>query len=176
MPIGLPGTVPPGLAQLEWCASFTGPARAAIHALKYQGERRLATPLGELLAARWVRAGTGGDVLVPVPVHASRLRERGYNQAALIARAAGAALHLPVVESLVRRESTEAQHALGRAARAVNVGGAFAPAAQGPLLKGRWIVLIDDVMTTGATLSACAAIAANAGALAVSALTVARER
>ncbi|MBA2556106.1 MAG: hypothetical protein H0V12_01975, partial [Chloroflexi bacterium] len=57
MPIGLPGTVPRGLVQLEWCASFTGPARAAIHALKYQGERRLAAPLGELLAARWLRAG-----------------------------------------------------------------------------------------------------------------------
>ena len=75
-PIGLPSDQPAALAQLEWCASFSGPARNAIHALKYDGEQRLARPLGRLMAGRWRRAAIGGEVLVPVPVHAARRRQR----------------------------------------------------------------------------------------------------
>ena len=66
------GACQPGIVQLEWCASFNGPARASVHALKYDGERRLVEPLAELMAARWRRAGIGGDMLVPVPVHAAQ--------------------------------------------------------------------------------------------------------
>lgn len=177
VPIGLFAPLPKGIAQLEWCASFTGVARSALHALKYDGERRLATPLGRLLADRWRRAGVGGHLLVPVPVHPARRRERGFDQAELLATAAGSALRLRVVSALVRRERTEAQHSLGRGARARNVERAFlVPPGSVATVRGRWVVLIDDVMTTGATLAGCAAALEEAGTMAVSALTVARER
>jgi ComF family protein len=177
VPIGLPSDVPRPLVQLESCAPYGPLARRAIHALKYGGERRLARPLGELVARRWERAGRGGDVLVPVPVHASRARERGYDQAALIARHAAAALGLPFLPALVRTRATIAQYELDRPARAGNVAGAFAVAAgRGDSLGGRWLVLVDDVVTTGATLVSCAEALIGAGAGAVSAVTVARER
>jgi len=178
MPVGLPGELPSGIVQLEWCAAFTGPVRAALHALKYSGERRLAEPLGAVMAERWRAAGRGGDMLVPVPVHASRRRERGFDQAEDLARACGKALGVQVCTALMRRERTVAQYGLGRRDRAENVGHAFAvrdPAAQAAI-RGRWVVLVDDITTTGATLSGCAAALAKAGALATSAVTVARER
>ena len=175
-PIGLDAPLPDGIGQLEWCARFNGPARAALHALKYDGERRLAAPLGELMAARWLRAGAGGEYLVPVPVHRSRRRERGFDQAELLAEACARHLGRPVWRALERHERTAAQHALGRTDRARNVGGAFAVRpGWSAALEGRWLVLVDDLMTTGATLSACAAALLAAGATAVSALTFARE-
>ena len=181
IPIGLPSDIPPPLLQLEWCASFSGVVRRALHELKYAGEQRLARPLGEAVARRWSRAGAGGDVLVPVPVHAERRRRRGYDQAELIARVAAANLGLPCAPILGRVRATTAQFDLDRATRAVNVRGAFAlrGGAETPRerpLEGRWIVLVDDVVTTGATLSACAAPLLEAGALGVSAVAVARER
>ena len=119
-PIGLPTAMPAGLVQLEWCASFGGPARACLHALKYDGERRLAAPLGRLMAQRWRAVGIGGDVLVPVPVHAARRRERGFDQAELLAQGAARALGLPVVWRRCaarrrRRPSTPSAAARGRA-------------------------------------------------------------
>jgi ComF family protein len=116
-------------------------------------------------------------LLVPVPVHAARRRDRGFNQAELLAAVAGRELGLPVVSALRREARTVAQHGLGRGARAGNVGHAFVadPALAGRV-RGHWAVLIDDVVTTGATLSACAYALSAAGARAVSALTLARER
>jgi predicted amidophosphoribosyltransferase len=191
IPIGLPSDLPPSILQLEWCAPFGGLVRRALHQLKYAGETRLAVPLGGAIARRWARVGAGGDVLVPVPVHADRARHRGYDQAELIARAAAAELGLPCAPILERARATVAQFDLDRATRATNVRGAFrlkerANATRaGPAtlsepstkaLAGRWIILIDDVVTTGATLSACAAPLLAAGALGASAVTVARER
>src|SRR5688500_13455100 len=128
VPLGLPSTQPQGIVQFEWCAAFNGPARDAIHALKYDGEQRLVGPMAELMAVRWRRAGIGGDMLVPVPVHAARRRERGFDQAELLARGVGERLGLPARYALQRAARTTAQHQLGRRARLTNVGGAFAVA------------------------------------------------
>jgi ComF family protein len=177
VPIGLPSNVPAGIVQLEWCAAFNGPARASVHALKYDGERRLVKPLSQLMAARWRAAGVGGDLLVPVPVHAAKRRQRGFDQAELLARGVGAELEIPMLYALHRAARTTAQHSLGRRERASNVAAAFGVAPRyEDEVKGRWIVLVDDVVTTGATLAGCARALYEAGAFAVSALTLARER
>ena len=194
--IGMPFDLPAGLLQLEWCAPFAGVVRHSLHALKYKGERRLAGPLGSAVARRWARAGAGGDLVVHVPVHATRARRRGFDQARLIAEVAARDLGLPHGSILERHRETIAQFDLDRRQRSSNVRGAFrlvgssralrdtpgAPAgsreAAGhrPVLAARWILLVDDVMTTGATLSACATVLLDAGAMGVSAITVARER
>lgn len=177
VPIGLDAPLPAGLAQLEWCAAFTGPARIALLSLKYDGERRLAEPLGALVAERWQRAGVDGDLITHVPVHEARLRDRGFDQAALLAAVVARHLELPHTPLLERASATAAQHALGRGARARNVGGAFVVRGdQRGAVRGRWVILVDDVMTTGSTLSGCAGALLDAGALAVSGLTVCRER
>lgn len=176
--IGLPSDVPLPILQMEWCAPYAGLARRALHELKYGGERRLADPLGRAMAERWREAGAGGDLLVPVPVHPDRRRVRGYDQAELLARSAAASLGLPIVIALARARATLPQYELGRELRAANVAGAFAIVPSAPVraaVRGRWIVLVDDVATTGATLVACADALLGAGAAGVSALTVARE-
>jgi ComF family protein len=176
-PLGLPDGPPHPLVQLEWCAPFAGPVRHALHALKYAGERRLAVPLGEAVAARWARAGGRADVLVPVPVHASRRRERGYDQAELIAFAAARRLGVPMVAAVVRTRATTAQYRLDRRRRAANVDAAFAVRLDAvALVAGRHVVLVDDVVTTGATLAATGSALLDAGAVSVAAITVARER
>lgn len=176
VPIGMPVELPAPLLQLEWCAPFAGPVRAALHDLKYRGERRLARPLGLAVARRWGRVGVGASVVVPVPVHAERERRRGYDQAALIAEVAATALGVPQRRALERERATTAQFELGRADRAANVAGAFRVRPAGGQVAGHWVLLVDDVVTTGATLAACATVLVHAGAIGVSAITVARER
>lgn len=176
-PLGMPVTMPPGLVQLEWCAMYSGPVRSALHALKYRGERRLGGPLGEALASRWQRVGRGGELITWVPVHRSRRQERGFDQAEVLARRMAAQLGLPAERCLDRHQHTLAQHSLGQQARTGNTAGAFAvvPTAR-ERVAGRWLVLVDDIMTTGATLAGCAGALEVAGAAAVSAITVARDR
>ncbi len=181
VPIGLPGDLPFPLLQLEWCAAFHGTVRDALHAIKYKGEQRLAEPLGEAIARRWRRVGVGAQIVTNVPVHADRARQRGYDQAELIARSAARQLGLPHTAVLRRARATIAQFDLDRGDRATNVEGAFAVAVTGtagldPDVRGRWILLIDDVVTTGATIAACATALEEAGAIGVSAITLARER
>ena len=178
VPIGLPGDLPAPLLQLEWCAPFHGVVRNALHAIKYGGEQRLAEPLGRAVARRWARVGVGADLVTHVPVHADRARQRGYDQAELIARSAARHLGLPFVPLLARRRATIAQFDLDRRDRAANVEGAFAVVATttAPDPRGRWVLLVDDVLTTGATIAACASALEAAGVMATSAITVARER
>lgn len=131
--------------------------------------------------ASWM-ARPGGDVLteadwlVPVPLHRRRLFERRYNQSALLALALGRARGVPVVaDLLLRRRYTPSQGRRSRAERKKNVAGAFAVASRHKAaLSGKRVLLIDDVMTTGATLEACAKTLLRGGAAAVDALTLAR--
>lgn len=159
-------------------AYHSGPLREAIHQFKYEDLRSLTAPLGELMAKGWNALAPDGceiDALVPVPLHASRLRQRGYNQAALLAHELGASLQLPVVEDvLVRVKATAPQVGLGAKARQLNVKGAFQ--CVNDSLSGRQVLLIDDVCTTGSTLEAGATALREQGAASVWAYTLARAR
>jgi len=176
-PIGLVRPLPAGLLALEWCAAFSGPVRDALHALKYRGERRLVEPFAAALAERWRTAGTPVDRIAAVPVHRSRRRQRGFDQAEDLADALGAELGIPVVRALERAGRTAALHGQGRAGRAGTLEGAFRvrPRAVGAV-RGRRLLLVDDIVTTGATLSGCACVLLDAGARSVAAIAVARER
>jgi ComF family protein len=154
---------------------FEGPLREALHAFKFDGRRALARPLGDLLAetGAGLPLGAAVDVIVPVPLHPARRRARGFNQSQLLARRLGRAWALPVAEALARVAPTRPQVELSAAERRGNVRGAFRvrrPAA----VAGRHVLLVDDVLTTGATAEECAARLREAGATRVGVLTVAR--
>jgi ComF family protein len=155
---------------------YDGPLRVAIHELKYRGRRRVARRLARALLedahARELVAGS--HVLVPVPLHPRRLRERGFNQAGLIAREIGRQTGRPCGEgALVRRRDTAPQTGLSAAARRRNVEGAFVVRRRA-LVAGQVVTLVDDVLTTGATAGACAQALRIAGAREVRLLSVAR--
>jgi ComF family protein len=154
---------------------YGGPLGEALRRLKYEGRPDLATPLGDLLR-RAARTGRlRADLVVPVPLHPARLAERGYNQAALLAAAVARELGTPLEPRALRRiRHTPQQARLDRAARLSNVAGAFVPGARGERVRGRRVVLVDDVATTGATLGACSDALRDAGASSVTSLVVAR--
>jgi ComF family protein len=114
------------------------------------------------------------DALVPVPLHPSRLRQRGFNQSLLLARRAADSLHAPVEEPLLRTRRTDSQVRLSAEERLHNVMGAMA-VNPGSRISGRTFVLVDDVVTTGSTLAACAAVLSREGAQSVKAATFCRE-
>ena len=152
-----------------------GAIREGIHALKYSNLRAAAPELG-LLLARWLESSpVPGDFLVPVPLHKRRLRQRGYNQSALLAKVVGLLTDLPVLESvLVRTRDSPPQVSLPtREDRARNVAGRFACAGE---VRGGRFILVDDVVTTGSTMSACAAALLEGGARSVWGLSLARQR
>jgi ComF family protein len=159
-----------------------GSLREAVNALKFRGRTRLAAPLGHLLST--VVQRDAGDLraistnrltdIVPVPLHASRRRDRGFDQAELLAVELGRAIDLPVRTGLIARtRSTRPQVGLSPAARAENVRGAFALQHALPS-RDRRLLLVDDVYTTGATLRACARALRKGNAEAVYAVTVSR--
>jgi ComF family protein len=159
--------------------AYGGTLRRALASLKYGSAARVARPLAQLSAPVLgsLAALLPGAVLVPVPVHAERLRQRGYNQAALLARELARELArdhgLAVTELLVRSRPTTQQHRLDRAARLRNLREAFGlkagcdpPAA---------VILVDDILTTSATMEACAGALRAAGTARVLGFAIARE-
>jgi len=149
------------------------PLRTAVHSLKYQGVRVLCPILGDLLRDRWSQTGGTADIILPVPLHPTKRRQRGYNQSELLARELGTRIEVPVrVDCLARTRSTRSQVGLSVQERWENVWDAFA--VTGGEVKGGRLLLIDDVYTSGATLEACAYVLRDAGADSVSALTLTR--
>ncbi len=149
--------------------------RQAIHQVKYNHFKALAIPLARLLKTYLEVNPLPAEVLVPVPLHLRRLRERGYNQSSLLARELGKLTGLPVAEGfLLRSKDSPAQARAATAeARRSNVAGAFLCRHQ--KLFGKQVLLIDDVCTTGATLDSCAIALRSAKVASVWGLTVARE-
>ena len=154
---------------------FDGAVRQAIHQLKYRNVKALAAPLAQLMGEYLMRSPLPVEVLVPVPLHPRRLRQRGYNQASLLARELAKIGLIPLVEGvLIRLHDTPAQTRTQSAEeRQNNVARAFF--CRGREFEGKRILLIDDVCTSGATLDACATALKAAGAASVWGLTVARE-
>ena len=161
------------LSRLRSAVAYEGPAEAAIHRFKYEGWRRLAVPLAELVAARLVIEGLGARCVVPVPLHPDRQRARGFNQADLLARELRRRLVVfEPVGKLVRTRPTPPQVGHDRLRRFENVKDAFEW--HGPAIGGEAMLVIDDVATTGATLDACAKALRQAGSGPVTGVSVAR--
>jgi ComF family protein len=163
---------PVGLDAMAVAWLYDDEVRQAIHAMKFHGRRRMALVLADALAD--CLPALPGEALIPVPLHAKRLAERGFNQAEELARQLSWRWHLPVqAQGLVRGRDTLHQARLGQHARQSNVAGAFVWRAPYPP-PGR-VLLVDDVLTTGATLVACAEALRAAGTREVRAVALARS-
>lgn len=169
--VSSPGTRALGsVAGARSIGPYTGALRDIVHALKYDGRRSLAKPLAERMRDVGEELVRQASVSVPVPLHPARRRERGFNQAADLARHVG----LPVLPALSRVRATPSQTTLHADDRRANVRGAFCTTRRARELRGATVLIIDDVMTTGATLESCASVLKEAGVREVLALTAAR--
>jgi ComF family protein len=162
--------VQPAVNLARAVGEYDGALRAIVHALKYDGRRSLAKRLAALMRERGTEVLAGATCVVPVPLHRSRHRERGFNQATDLARHLG----LPVREALRRVRATATQTSLPAARRHANVRNGFVVTRAARGLSGAVVVLIDDVCTTGATVEACAKALKEGGVREVRALTAAR--
>ena len=167
---------PPAFAEARAVFKYDGSSRAQILALKYQDKTQLAPIFGMWLARTGQHYHEKVQAVLPVPLHYRRLLKRRYNQAALLSHALSKQTGLPVwLDSLQRTRATATQAGLTRKGREDNVRGAFTvPPARRAQLKGTSLLLVDDVMTTGATLNACARALHDAGVVDVYVLTIAR--
>ena len=157
--------------------SYEGSLRELVHLFKYSGVRPLARTFGEFLAQALPREASF-DAVVPMPLHWFKQWQRGFNQSELLAREIGKKWNVPVRNVIRRKKATRPQAGLTNAKRRVNVSGAFELAgrkvAHGKPLEGMRVLLVDDVVTTGATASACARVLKRAGAAHVALLALAR--
>ena len=161
------------IEKIRSVALFDGVLRQAIHRFKYERLSGLAEPFGNMLADYWQASQLSADWLIPVPLHPSRERDRGYNQSELLARYLARRVDVPVSgKGLRRTRATAVQMTLNAAERRQNVAGAFECVEV--RVRGARVVIIDDVGTTGATLDACAQAVLKAGAVSVMGLTLAR--
>lgn len=168
---------PPVYARARSVVKFDdGPARLIVHRLKYYDRLEIARPVGRWMARAGADLLAEADVLVPVPMHRLRLVKRRHNQAAVLARAVSRETGVPAaMRALERVKPTPPQVGLSKAQRASNMQGAFRVSEQGKLqILDKRIVLIDDVMTSGATANAAARALLRGGAQRVDALTFAR--
>ncbi|MBI2755708.1 MAG: ComF family protein [Chloroflexi bacterium] len=166
--------LPAALATVRGVYVYQGAARAAVHRLKFRGDRALAPWMSARLATAARQHPLQADLVVPVPLASDRLRERGYNQALLLAADVPAATGGTLADSVLVRESRPAQRTLAAAERRQNLRGAF-HCPEPALVAGKRVVLVDDVMTTGSTLAECARALHAAGAARVMALVFARD-
>lgn len=167
-------SAPPPFAWGRHLAVYDGHLQAHLHKLKFENRRTIARPLGSLLGRLLARRRISPRaVVVPIPLHGKRLRERGYNQAALLAEAVANVLDRPYLDSvLVRRKETLAQARLTLQERQRNVQGAFLCVEPARVAK-REVIVIDDVFTTGSTCTAAAMALLRAGAASVAVACVA---
>ncbi len=167
-----------GATEFDWgrgYGAYESTLRHLIHLLKYDGMEPLARPLGARLAALLPRAGRV-DLIVPVPLHGRRRRARGFNQAELLAAELSRASSVRCDAGALRRDRpTETQTGLTHRQRRLNVQGAFC-VRKPQAVAGRHVALVDDVITTGATVAACARVLKDAGAERVVVLALARAR
>ncbi len=177
---------PDTLGACRWCSAvplsvdgirapfiLDGPIREAVHSLKYRGVRAFGRELGRFLARYLEEHPAPGDLIAPVPLHRRRLRDRGYNQSELLARSLAKESGLDLDVSLLSKVRHSApQVGASREQRRSNVEGSFQCRAD---LAGKAVILVDDVATTGSTLSACASALKDAGASSVWGLALARE-
>ena len=161
------------LQQVRAPLTYHEPATRIIHEMKYKGLFALAKPLAHIMAASWPDWEQNPDMIVPIPLHRRRQRRRGFNQSALLAFHLGQQIDIPVNEQAMKRvKPTSPQIGLNPVERSENVRDAFF--ADSHLVKNKQILLIDDVYTTGATMSAAADALLASGAAGVSAYCLAR--
>jgi ComF family protein len=167
---------PPAYGRARAAVRYDDVARTLVHALKYHDRTDLAPTMGRWMARAGAQLLDGADMLIPVPLHWRRAWRRRYNQSGVLARVIERQSGVRLRTDLLQRErATEQQVGLSRPQRASNVQGAFAVSAAGKAeLQGRRVVLIDDVLTSGATLDACARTLLRAKAAEVDVLVFAR--
>lgn len=168
-------TTEPAFDRARSIGLYEGTLRQAIHGFKYNQKSLLGKPLAQLLTEQGKMRITPFvyDTLVPVPLHPGKLRQRGFNQALVLAKKAGKGWDIPVdTTSLQRKKQTPPQTMLSKDARRRNIRGAFTCNPAG--IKGKKLLLIDDVYTSGSTVNECAKTLKKNGAAAVDVLTLAR--
>ena len=164
-----------GLDSMRSVFIFDGTVRKAVHLLKYYNLHSISECLGSYMAEYYQNNGLSGDILVPVPLHESRIKERGYNQSLMLAAAISSRVDIPVeAEAITRIRNNRPQARTGSVEeRRKNMENAFNHT--GNAVNGLDVIVVDDVCTSGATLEACASVLKAAGARRVTGFTLARE-